>query len=111
MSELSGYIKIEGIEVLYIQISQPDDFERITTEIQPPLAKTGGVSEDGCNIFTPTEEKMCAVVYHSDIDGWRKQIELGAEQLGLLTGKIVGENIELSDRRIFALSECKVEFY
>ena len=111
MSDLPGYEKIEGIETLYIQISQSDDFERITTKVQPPLAKRGGVAEDGCNIFTPKEEKMCAIVYHSDIEGWRKQIELGAAQLGLLTGKIVGENIELSDGRTYSLSACEVEFY
>jgi len=110
MNEIPGHQKVEGIEVLYIQILQSDDFERITTA-EPTLAKSGGVSEDGCYIDTPTGEKLCAVVYHSDIEGWRKQIEFGAKQLGLLTGKIVGDNIELSDGRVYVLSECKIEFY
>ena len=50
-------------------------------------------------------------VNRGDIQGWRQQIEQGAEHLGLLVGKIVENNIELSDGRSYALSECRIEFY
>lgn len=111
MIDLPGYQKVEGIEVSYIQTSQSDDFNKVTTFIKPFLPKSGGVSEDGCYIITPQGERLYAVVYHSDIEGWREQIEQGAEQLGLLTGKISENKIELSDGRIYALSDCKIEFY
>lgn len=108
---IPGTIKVEGIEVSYIQISQSVDFKKVTTFIKPSLPKSGGVSEDGCYVTTPQGERLYAIVYHSDIEGWRKQIEQGAEQLGLLTGKISENKIELSDGRIYALSDCKIEFY
>lgn len=111
MIDLPGYQKVEGIEVSYIQFSQSDDFKKVTTFIHPPLPKSGGVIEEGCYVITPQGERLYAVVYHSDIEGWRKQIEQGAEQLGLLTGKISENSIELSDGRIYALSDCKIEFY
>ena len=108
---IPGTIKVEGIEVSYIQISQSDDFDKVTTFIKPFLPKSGGVSEDRCYVITPQGERLYAVVYHSDIEGWREQIKQGAEILGLLTGKISENNIELSDGRIYALSDCKIEFY
>ena len=84
-------------------------FGKITTLI--PISQYGGAMAENCKLWLPTNELFHALSYRGDIDGWRKQIELGAEQLGLLTGKIVEDNIELSDGRVYALSECKVEFY
>lgn len=51
MIDLPGYQKVEGIEVSYIQISQSDDFDKVTTFIKPFLPKSGGVSEDGCYVI------------------------------------------------------------
>ncbi|MCL2148277.1 MAG: hypothetical protein FWH47_02950 [Methanomassiliicoccaceae archaeon] len=106
-----GYEKVDGVETLYVQILQPTDFWGVTTKIQPPLARTGGAAESGCYVCLPTGERLCAVDYHSDIDGWRKQILLGAEGMGLLTGEITGEDIVTSDGRTYGLSECLTEFY
>ena len=50
-------------------------------------------------------------VLKGDIEGWRKGITLGATHLGLLTAKIAEGNIEVSDGRVYALSDCKVELY
>jgi hypothetical protein len=86
-------------------------FEKVIWHIVPPIPQNGGAMTENCKLWIPTNELFHALSYRGDIEGWRKQIELGAEQLGLLTGKIVGDNIELSDGRVYALFECKVEFY
>lgn len=93
------------------QSRKPCLFFKITTQINPPISQNGGAMAENCKLRLPTNELFHALSYKGDIEGWRKQIELGAEQLGLLTGKIVGNNIELSDGQVFPLSECKVEFY
>ena len=84
-------------------------FEKLTWRIVPPIPQNGGAMTEKCKLWLPTNELFHALSYRGDIEGWRKQIEQGAEQLGLLTGKIVGENIELSDGRIYALSSPKAE--
>jgi len=86
-------------------------FHKITSKIDPPIPQSGGAMSENCKLWLPTNELFHALSYKGDIEGWRKQIEQGAEQLGLLTGKIVENNIELSDDRHYALSDCKVEFY
>lgn len=109
-NDISGYIKIDGIEVLYIQEKTSSNFEKVTGIASTPV-KGGGVSEDGCYITTPNGEKFYSVVYHMDISGWRYRLEQGARILNLLTGTINNDNINLSDGRSYALSECKIEFY
>ena len=84
-------------------------FEKVTSVVD--IAQSGGVITENCKIRLPTKELFHGLSYKGDIQGWRQQIEQGAEYLGLLVGKIVENNIELSDGRCYALSECEVEFY
>ena len=74
-------------------------------------AKQGGALSENCKIWLPTGELFHGLSYKGDIVGWREGIIEAAIHLGLLTAKIVRENIEISDGRNYALSECKVEFY
>lgn len=84
-------------------------FDKVTSVVE--IAKSGGAISENCKIWLPTNELFHGLSYKGDIQGWRMEIEQGAERLGLLIGKIVENNIELSDGRSYALSECKVELY
>lgn len=85
-------------------------FKNITCFAEPPNATSGGVSEGGCSI-TPTHGPLFhAVVYHGDIEGWRKDIKAGAEGLGLLLARVEGDQFVISDGRSIPLSDCKIEF-
>ncbi len=69
-----------------------------------------GVNEAGCSI-TPLDGPLFhAVIYHGDIDGWRKDIEAGAKGMGLLLAQIEGDQFVITDGRSIPLSECKIEF-
>ena len=84
-------------------------FDRVTSLFK--IAQSGGVISENCKLRLPTHELFHGLSYKGDIEGWRKQIEKGAEHLGLLTGKVSNNSIELSDGRIYALSDCEIEFY
>lgn len=51
-----------------------------------------------------------AIGYHGDLEGWRKDIEAGAQAMHLLLARIEGDKFVVSDGRLFPLSECKIEF-
>ncbi|RIY35240.1 hypothetical protein CKY20_11055 [Capnocytophaga canis] len=119
---IPGTIEVEGREYLYISDNGEDFFTKSsrTTKKQSlfdkvtslfEIAQSGGVISENCKLKLPTDELFHGVSYKGDIEGWRKQIEQGAEQLGLLTGKILENKIELSDGRIYTLLDCQVEFY
>ncbi|WP_153242535.1 hypothetical protein [Frateuria defendens] len=112
---IPGSVDVGGQEVVYFSDDGGDapriQFQRLTRRINPPLLKAGGASELGCAIYLPDGLKFHAMSYHGDIDGWRKQISQGAQELGLLTASIKGNGIVISDGREFLLSDCRVEFY
>jgi hypothetical protein len=118
---IPGTIKVEGREFLYILDNGEDFFvgkkrskrESLFSKITCLFfkAKKGGALSENCKIWLPTGELFHGVSYKGDIEGWREGIIQAAIHLGLLTAKIVKENIEISDGRKYALSECKVEFY
>jgi hypothetical protein len=82
----------------------------VTRKIQPRLPKRGGVMLEGCNITVPDGTKFFALVFHADLDGWQRQIEGGARELGLLSARIDGDDFIVSDGRSFPLSACDVQF-
>jgi hypothetical protein len=53
---------------------------------------------------------VIAMAYHGDIEGWRKQISQGAQELGVLTATILEDRLTISDGREIGLSECRIEF-
>ncbi|WP_300686369.1 hypothetical protein [Chryseobacterium sp.] len=86
-------------------------FERLTEQINPPVPIDGGALTENCRLWLPSGELLHALSYRGDIEGWRMQIEQGARQLGLLTGKIVEDEIILSDGRRYPLAHCTSELY
>ena len=120
---IPGVIKVEGREFLYIaddgedffrkkkgsKVKKESLFSKLTSLFF--MAKEGGALTENCKIWLPTNELFHGLSYKGDIEGWRKGITLGATQLGLLTAKIAEGNIEISDGRVYALSDCKVELY
>lgn len=120
---IPGVIKVEGREFLYIaddgedffrkkkgsKVKKESLFSKLTSLFF--MAKEGGVLTENCKIWLPTNELFHGLSYKGDIEGWRKGITLGAKHLGLLTAKIAEGNIEVSDGRVYALSDCKVELY
>ena len=120
---IPGVIKVEGREFLYIaddgedffrkkkgsKVKKESLFSKLTSLFF--MAKEGGALTENCKIRLPTNELFHGLSYKGDIEGWRKGITLGATHLGLLTAKIAEGNIEVSDGRVYALSDCKVELY
>jgi len=84
--KISGFEKIEGVEILYLQKTEKYDFFKIVNAQKPLLA----------------------VQYHLDIEGWRTQLKRSAELLHILVGWIDKESFILSDGRSYLLRECKV---
>jgi len=120
---IPGVIKVEGREFLYIaddgedffrkkkgsKVKKESLFSKLTSLFF--MAKEGGALTENCKIWLPTNELFHGLSYKGDIEGWRKGITLGATHLGLLTAKIAEGNIEISDGRVYPLSDCKVELY
>ncbi|MCL6408016.1 hypothetical protein EXT70_20485 [Dickeya dadantii] len=86
-------------------------FERVTGKIEPLIPKSGGAMAENCKLWLPSGELFHALSYKGDIDGWRRQIEQGAIQMGLLTAEIAGGEVVLSDGRNYEVSACKFEMY
>ena len=78
--------------------------------VTPPLLKSGGATEQGCTLWLPDGMQFHAMSYHGDIEGWRKQIAQGAQELGLLTARISGDTLLISDGQKIKIAECRVEF-
>jgi len=104
----------EGKGIIYFSDDGKTDFgtqfNRLTKDVSPRHAKHGGKTSQGCKLWLPDGSLFHPVGYHGDVDGWRKDIENGAQQLNLLLATIDGERIVVSDGRSFALVNCKVEF-
>jgi len=111
---IPGAVVVDGIEYVYFSDDKRNrlrkQFQNLTVRFNPRNAKFGGVLEEGCKITLPTGECFHAIGYHGDIDGWRKDIEAGAEAQHILLAKIQGNHIEVYGGRSFPLSECAVEF-
>lgn len=109
-----GTIAIPGKEFVYFQ----DDGEKpvrkqfndLTQYTNPPHAKSGAVTSQGCSISLPDNTVFHGIAYHGDIDGWRKDIEEGAKGLQILLARIDGDNFIVSDGKTFQLADCKVSF-
>lgn len=115
--EVPGVVPVEWREYCYVSDDGCDKFvgkglfDKLTSQIEPPIPKSGGVMTENCKLWLPSGELLHAISYKGDLDGWRMQIEQGAKILGLFIGKIISGRIVLSDARSYDLSDCTVEFY
>jgi hypothetical protein len=105
-----GTVSIGGKEFVYFADDGKNtvrkQFNALTQYTNPPHAKSGGVTSQGCSIALPDGIVFHAIAYHGDIDGWRKDIEEGARGLHVLLARIEGDQIVTSDGRSFALADC-----
>jgi hypothetical protein len=72
--------------------------------------KRGGVVLEGTRLELPDGIRLFAVVFNDDLEGWRKQIEQGANELGRVTARVLAGDVIVSDGRAYPLSNCKIEF-
>lgn len=111
---IPGLADVDGQEVIYFSGDghnpRRTQLRRLIRQVKPPLLKGGGTSERGCTISLPDGTQFHAVAYHGDIEGWRKQIAQGAQELGLLTARISEDKFAISDGREIDLSDCRVAF-
>lgn len=114
---IPGTIRVENREFLYIEDDGNDDFEndlfdKVTTQLAQPIAQSGGVINENCKLYIPTEKLYHCLSYKGDINGWREEIKQGAKILNLKTGRIIcNDTIELSDGKFYSLKDCRVVFY
>lgn len=115
--DIPGTTPVEWREHRYVSDDGNDKFvgkgffDKLTNIIEPSIPTSGGAITENCKLWLPSGELLHALSYKGDIEGWRKQIEQGAKELGLFTGKIIDNKIILSDNRTYDLSDCRVEFY
>ncbi|MDR3411395.1 MAG: hypothetical protein P4L87_10725 [Formivibrio sp.] len=111
---IPGEIAVDGVEFIYFSDDEKNklrrQFRNLTESCDPPNANFGGVNDRGCTIKIPTGEHFHAIGYHGDIEGWRKDIESAAADLGLLLASISGNCLVISDGRKVRLTDCDVEF-
>jgi hypothetical protein len=90
--------------------SIPKLFDEVLEKIKPYLMTTGGATLEGTRLELPDGGRFFAILFNLDLEGWRKQIELGAKELGRATAKVLGGDVIVSDGRSVPLSSCKVDF-
>ena len=90
--------------------SIPKLFDEVLNKIEPNLMKSGGAILEGTKLELPDGGHFFAIQFNDDLEGWRKQIELGAKELGRATAKVQGGDVIISDGRSYPLSSCKVVF-
>jgi hypothetical protein len=85
-----------------------DAFNVVSEKIDPPIPTYGGVMMEYWLVETPTHETFYSVLLRGDVEGWRKQIELGAIELGLKFATVIDSDFVVSDGSRYALSECSI---
>ena len=109
-----GMNVIEGQRVVYFQDDGKNpkrkQFNNLTTYTKIPYAFNGGVNDRGCSISTPDKRVFHAISYHGDLDGWTKDIQAGADGLGIALAYIKDNKIIINDGNSFLLDVCFIEF-
>jgi hypothetical protein len=90
--------------------SIPKLFDEVLDKIEPKLVNSGGAILEGTKLELPDGGHFFAIVFSFDLEGWRRQIELGAKELGRPTAKVLGGDVIVSDGRSYPLSSCKIKF-
>lgn len=104
----------EGREFRYVADGGEEEFGTVFKKLirydSPPIPKSGGAMIEGCKITLPSGEALQAISYKGDIEGWRLQVERGAEALDAKLAKIDGDSITFADGQSFRLTDCKIDF-
>jgi hypothetical protein len=103
----------EEASVRYVSFEDPASIPRLFHEVlnkPEPYLMDGGAMLEDTRLELPDGGHFFAIRVMYDIEGWRKQVELGANALGRATAKVLGGDVVVSDGRSYPLSSCKIEF-
>ena len=107
---LPGTRRRDAGNVIYVFLPPGSDasnaFDVVASKIDPPIPTHGAVLLEHWVIRTPEGQEFYSLYFHGDVKGWRQQIELGANQLGLKMAKVDGDKLVVSGGQTFLLSEC-----
>lgn len=112
--QVPGLVPVDFREVRYAEDCGEEPFEelfeRLVWHVNPPVMKDGGALIEGCVLTLPTGRRFQALSYRGDIEGWRRQVALGAEALGVSLGQLVDGALLLDDGTSYPFADCQVEF-
>lgn len=99
-------------KVIYVLLQDHADsydaFDELFLSVSPPIGTHGAVLVEDWLVRTPPGEIFYPLFFHGDVEGWRRQIELGAKQLGLKSARIEDDDFLVSGGPEFPLSECVI---
>jgi hypothetical protein len=111
---LAGTVAVPGKEFVYYsddgRQSKRKQFDALTQYVDPPYAEGGGAASQPWTITLPDGSIFHGISYSGDLEGWRRDIEEGAQALGVRLGRIQGDLFVISDGRSFALADCQAVF-
>jgi len=108
---LPGTLESAQSIVIYVQdrpnLSVASQLTEVSRRISPPHIKHGSAGATMHALVLPGGMLLHAFKCTGDLASWPAQIEEGASELGLVTGRIENQSIVLSNGTSFKLSECK----
>ncbi len=122
--KIPGLVKNELREYIYILVQADEKLfsgqsksktcliDKIIDATEPIIPTSGGVIDENFVIVTPDNRCFFGVSYSKDIEGWRKQIELGSKKMNIVIAKITDDKkLTTSDFKSYKLNECEFEYY
>lgn len=110
---IPGSVHVEGREFIYFEDNGHDTFSKqfgaLIDGLDPGIATSGSIGEEGCKIRLPDGRLFHALSYKGDFEGWRKDIETGAKARGVRLATIQADKIVLYNGESFLLTDCKIE--
>jgi hypothetical protein len=103
----------EEASVRYVSFDDPASIPELFHEVlnkPEPFLMDGGAILEGTKLELPDGGHFFAIQVSYNIEGWRKQVEIGAKELGRATAKVQGSDVIVSDGRSYPLSSCKIKF-
>src|SRR4051794_8932258 len=94
---IPGTAPVEGVRIVYFSDNGENgfrqQFNKLVARANPRHATSGGVNERGCKISLHDGQPFHAIGFHGDVEGWAKDIEIGARELHLLLAEIEGDQV------------------
>ena len=117
IGKLPGTRGDDSDEVIYITCTEGvnvnDLFHKVMDYIGPMIPQKGSALLEEWFVTTPDGVTFFSICFFCGIekeqDGWRQQITLGAQGLGLPIATIVGESFVIDHGASYPLSDCLAE--
>lgn len=115
--DIPGRNKYEHREVLYVELRLNKDeninkyFNFVVNKHNSFIPKSGGAIAENFIITTPNRVSFMGLSYNKDIEGWRRKIIAGTEELDLKTASINELEFIISDGITLNLVDCSYEKY